>query len=259
MKFFGKNLLPAVCLAILAGFLALPVMGRAAEYVPTYMLKGYDPFTGKFEEAHLKKPDEEPVELTFKQRMAIKHAAEEKAMKEAEEKRRLARLRSGYAYIPEGIRIKVEFPYVVSSKYFKKGDLLKIKTAENVILNGVVIIPKGTEGTAYIVHAHKAAGLGRRGWMCIAGNEIDTINGIHVPLRGGVGGHGKADTMTGFTVFSTVSPAAGLLMKGSNTRFWPGLKFEVIVRENVDLDCKIEDLKKVMDPSIPRGVNINIK
>ena len=163
----------------------------------------------------------------------------------------------GHMYIPKGIKFKVELVDAANSKLNKTGQVLDIRMVDNLIINNVVVISKGTIGTAYVYEGQRAAGFGRKGVLKIAGKEINTINGISVPLRKGIVGMGNSDggAVAVAAVFSLVG---GLFMKGSNIDYPAGTDFEVEVKNNVDLNTTPNDLAKVMDVNIPHGTSVTV-
>jgi len=247
---------------ILVNSLMLPICCAAGVYVPTVEMKNYNPFEGMEKDESKQENDTEkvPEQMTFKERLAAKRATEEKTNTPAKDGMVISKsgVKQGNAYVPGGLKIKVELLQPVSSKGYKEGTLLKIKVLDNIVINDVMVVEKGSEGTAYIYQVRKAGGLGRKGKLKVAGNEIFAINGIPIPLRGGLIGQGKTDGGAG-AVFAVVSVVGGLFMKGSNISYPAGTVFDVEVREDTDLGCKIEDLAKAMDLKKPHGIQVTIK
>lgn len=240
------------CAMMLANGALAPVTGMAAAYVPTYQLKDYYPFDDKKEEVEQVKA-KAPEEMSFKEKLAAQKAAEAKAT--VTKPIEITGVKQGNLYIPAGQKVTVELLDKVSSKGFKAGDLVKIKVKDNIMFNDVVIIAKDSIGTAFIYEARKAGGLGRKGKLKVAGNELYTVNGIPVPLRGGITGHGKTDGGAG-VVLAAVSMVGGIFMKGTNVTYPAGTIFEVEVRENVDLNCTADNLAEAMSSTKPAGVQI---
>jgi len=160
-------------------------------------------------------------------------------------------------YIPKGTKFKVELVDAANSKSNKTGQVLDIRMVDNLIVNNVVVIPKGTVGTAYVYEGQKAGGFGRKGVLKIAGKEINTINGVNVQLRKGIVGMGDSDGGA-VAVAAVVSLVGGLFMKGSNIDYPAGTDFEVEVKNNVDLKTTPNDLAKTMDPNVIRGTAITV-
>jgi len=252
MNYLMKQMSILVSLAILGNIFILPSNVLATStYIPTYQLKDYNPFDEEEDDASQKTPEQ----MTFKERLKAKQVEEARSKMNATKNRTSV---TQNAFIPAGLKFNVELVQAVSSKGFKEGSLIKVKVCDNIIVNDVVVVEKGSDGTGYIYQARKAGGLGRKGKLKIAGNEVKTVNGIPVPLRGGLTGQGKTAGGSG-VVFAVVSMVGGLFMKGSNINYPAGTMFEVEVREDVDLGCRLEDLAKVMDPKKPHGVSVKIQ
>lgn len=196
----------------------------------------------------------EPENLTMKQRVA-KIMEEEK---NKNKKQTIEGVEEGHIYIPKGTKLNVELIETATSKKLKKNQLVEFKMVDNLIINGVIVIPKDTVGIGYVYEVQKAGGFGRKGVLRIAGKEIKTLNNITVPLKKGLEGKGKTDGGA-VAVAAAVSLVGGLFMKGTNIEYPAGTNFEVEVRNNVDLQTTPENLKEVMNPNIPHGIELNIE
>lgn len=210
----------------------------------------YDPFAE--EEEPVKEVD--TSKLTFKERMALQ-AKQEQA---ATQKLAITNVLPGHIYIPKQTMLNVELIEAANSKTLKKNQQVEFRTTENLIINGVVVIPKGTVGMGYVYEVQKAGGFGRKGVLRIAGKEIKTLNNVTVPLRKGLEGKGKTDGGA-VAVAAAVSLVGGLFMKGSNINYPAGTDFQVEVRDNVDLGVTPEELKEAMNPNIPHGQELTIE
>ena len=210
-------------------------------------ITSYDPFADE-------ETTKEPENLTMKQRVA-------KIMEEEKNKNKkqiIEGVENGHIYIPKGTKLNVELLEMATSKKLKKNQLVEFKMVENLIINGVIVIPKDTIGIGYVYEVQKAGGFGRKGVLRIAGKEIKTLNNITVPLKKGLEGKGKTDGGA-VAVAAAVSLVGGLFMKGTNIEYPAGTNFEVEVRNNVDLQTTPENLKEAMNPNIPHGIELNIE
>lgn len=209
--------------------------------------ENYDPFA----DDEVKKVEVDKSQLTFTQRLELKRQEEaKKAVKIT-----IDNVLPGHIYIPKKTMLNVELVEEASSKKLKKNQQVEFRTVEHLIINGVIVIPKGTVGIGYVYEVQKAGGFGRKGVLRIAGKEIKTVNNISVPLRKGLEGKGKTDGGA-VAVASAVSLVGGLFMKGSNINYAAGTDFQVEVRENVDLGVTQEGLAEAMNPDIPHGNEI---
>ena len=249
----NKNKLMFLLMAgIIAGSTFLPM---ASVYAATQTVNGmnidvnYDPFKDEI------KKDEEAAKvdeskMTFSQRMALKKQQEEVTITQSS-------VLPGHIYIPKRTALEVQLMDRMDCKRVQKYQPVDFKTVENLIINGVVVIPAGTIGKGYVYEVQKPGGFGRKGVLRIAAHEIKTINGIKVPLMKGLEGKGKTDGGA-VAVAAAVSFLGGFLMKGSGIVYEPGTNFMVEVKADTDLQCTPENLAKVMDTTVPRGQEISV-
>lgn len=174
------------------------------------------------------------------------------------EKQTTSNVVAGNAYIPKGTVLQVELTRELSSKRAKVGDAVPLKLVDNVIVNNVVVIPAGTEVEGVVTQSRKAGGLGRGGKLEFTITGIKTINNVKVPLDFTKGEHGDNDA-GGVAVFAAVSIVGGLFMKGKNVIYNPGMKFDVEVTTDTDLNAPLDKLAEVMDDSKPHGTVITIE
>ena len=248
-----KNKLMSLLMAgIIAGSTFLPL---TPVYAATQTVNGmnidvnYDPFKDEI------KKDEEAAkvdesQMTFSQRMALKKQQEEVTITQSS-------VLPGHIYIPKRTALEVQLMDRMDCKRVQKYQPVDFKTVENLIINGVVVIPAGTIGKGYVYEVQKPGGFGRKGVLRIAAHEIKTINGIKVPLMKGLEGKGKTDGGA-VAVAAAVSFLGGFLMKGSGIVYEPGTNFMVEVKADTDLQCTPENLAKVMDTTVPRGQEISV-
>lgn len=244
---FAAAILSAI---MMANGLSLPMAYAAPSSSYVNVDEKYDPFA----EEEMPAKEADPSKLTFKERLALQKKEEQAAA----QKVTIANVLPGHIYIPKKTMLNVELIEPANSKTHKKNQQVEFKTTENLIINGVVVIPKGTVGMGYVYEVQKAGGFGRKGVLRIAGKEIKTLNNVSVPLRKGLEGKGKTDGGA-VAVAAAVSLVGGLFMKGSNINYPAGTDFQVEVRDNVDLGVTPEELKDAMNPNIPHGQEIVIE
>lgn len=248
MRTTGKFAAAILSAIMMANGLSLPMAYAAPSSSYVNVDEKYDPFA----EEEMPAKEADPSKLTFKERLALQKKEEQAAA----QKVTIANVLPGHIYIPKKTMLNVELIEPANSKTHKKNQQVEFKTTENLIINGVVVIPKGTIGMGYVYEVQKAGGFGRKGVLRIAGKEIKTLNNVSVPLRKGLEGKGKTD---GGAVAAAVSLVGGLFMKGSNINYPAGTDFQVEVRDNVDLGVTPEELKDAMNPNIPHGQEIVIE
>lgn len=250
MRTTGKFAAAILSAIMMANGLSLPMAYAAPSNRYVNVDEKYDPFA----EEEMPAKEADPSKLTFKERLALQKKEEQAAA----QKVTIANVMPGHIYIPKKTMLNVELIEPANSKTHKKNQQVEFKTTENLIINGVVVIPKGTVGMGYVYEVQKAGGFGRKGVLRIAGKEIKTLNNVSVPLRKGLEGKGKTDGGA-VAVAAAVSLVGGLFMKGSNINYPAGTDFQVEVRDNVDLGVTPEELKDAMNPDIPHGQEIVIE
>lgn len=250
MRTTGKFAAAILSAIMMANGLSLPMAYAAPSSSYVNVDEKYDPFA----EEEMPAKEADSSKLTFKERLALQKKEEQAAA----QKVTIANVLPGHIYIPKKTILNVELIEPANSKTHKKNQQVEFKTTENLIINGVVVIPKGTVGMGYVYEVQKAGGFGRKGVLRIAGKEIKTLNNVSVPLRKGLEGKGKTDGGA-VAVAAAVSLVGGLFMKGSNINYPAGTDFQVEVRDNVDLGVTPEELKDAMNPDIPHGQEIVIE
>lgn len=250
MRTTGKFAAAILSAIIMANGLSLPMAYAAPSSSYVNVDEKYDPFA----EEEMPAKEADSSKLTFKERLALQKKEEQAVA----QKVTIANVLPGHIYIPKKTMLNVELIEPANSKTHKKNQQVEFKTTENLIINGVVVIPKGTVGMGYVYEVQKAGGFGRKGVLRIAGKEIKTLNNVSVPLRKGLEGKGKTDGGA-VAVVAAVSLVGGLFMKGSNINYPAGTDFQVEVRDNVDLGVTPEELKDAMNPNIPHGQEIVIE
>ena len=250
MRTTGKFAAAILSAIMMANGLSLPMAYAASSSSYVNVDEKYDPFA----EEEMPAKEADPSKLTFKERLSLQKKEEQAAA----QKVTIANVMPGHIYIPKKTMLNVELIEPANSKTHKKNQQVEFKTTENLIINGVVVIPKGTIGMGYVYEVQKAGGFGRKGVLRIAGKEIKTLNNVSVPLRKGLEGKGKTDGGA-VAVAAAVSLVGGLFMKGSNINYPAGTDFQVEVRDNVDLGVTPDELKDAMNPNIPHGQEIVIE
>jgi hypothetical protein len=163
----------------------------------------------------------------------------------------------GNIYIPSKTPVEVELVKTVSSKTHRKGDIIDIRVTENLIINGVIIIPKGALGEAVVTLGRKAGGFGRRGKLIVTPQFVRAANGMKIPLiQDDFQSLGKGDGGGAVAVAATVTIIGGIFMKGTNTTFEAGTDFTVSVDGDIDLGCAEDNLAEEMNPRKVRGNEI---
>ena len=150
-------------------------------------------------------------------------------------------------YIPKGTMIKCEIITPVNSGKNNVGDKVAFKTVENLVINGVVIIPKDTSGEAVVKTVKRAGAWGKGGGIELEARATKTINNIEVPLSMDTKKYGGGQAMV--VPWLLVGVFSGFI-NGKNQDIPTGTKFSVAVDADVDLGVTPEALKDSMKSPI---------
>ncbi|SFP47165.1 hypothetical protein [Sphingomonas rubra] len=91
--------------------------------------------------------------------------------------------------IPAGTSVRLVTAQPLSSKTQVKGDLVALRTAEDVRVGDVVAVPKGTAATGQVAEARAKGAMGMAGRLEIRPLYL-TLDGRTVRLAGAEGEHG---------------------------------------------------------------------
>lgn len=159
----------------------------------------------------------------------------------------------GNVYIPKGTLIDAELITGVNSGDNGTHDVAYFKVKQNVIVNGVVVLPSGTVGNVYVTSAEAASFLGKRGKLQLKINNIQALNGAIVPLTFEIQKYGgPVDKDLPYQLLSMYVSGVhrlGLLaggLRGGEAEIPAGTKFQVAVDYDADLGCTPDMLEAVM-------------
>lgn len=177
---------------------------------------------------------------------------------QAEKAAELKKIPEGHAYIPKDTTLNLELESEITSKKAKVGDDVPLVTTENIILNDVVIIPKGTRVNARVTKATGSGLFGRAGKLEFTIDSVQAMNGVKIPLAYTTIREAGSDDGA-LAVVAAVSVIGGLFMKGKNVSFPAGSKFAAKVVADTDLEVPLDKLAEAFNPDKPHGVNITLK
>lgn len=117
-------------------------------------------------------------------------------------------------FLPQGTRIRLRTLSQISSKDNKVGDLVDLEVAEDVSLDGQVVIPRGSSASGDVSLVKKKGMWGKSGKLEARVLSV-SVNGRRIPVRGQVGEKGDAGTAA--VVGSIlVLPLAGFFVTGTS-------------------------------------------
>lgn len=175
-----------------------------------------------------------------------------------EQEQAVTKIPEGHAYIPKDTILNMELQTELTSKKAKKGDDVPLLTVENIIINDIIVIPKGSRVNAKVTKATGAGLFGRAGKLEFMIDSVETINGVKIPLEYTTIREAGSDDGA-VAVVAAVSIIGGLFMKGKNVSFPAGSKFAAKVVVDTDLNVPLDRLAEEMSPDKPHGVSITLK
>lgn len=188
----------------------------------------------------------------------IENISVKEKSKETKNNVEVVKIPEGHAYIPKDTVLNMELQTTISSKTAQVGDIVPLIMTDNIIINDVVVIQKGTTVNAKVTKATSSGLFGRAGKLEFMIDSVETVNGVKVPLQYTTKKEAGSDDGA-IAVAAAVTVIGGLFMKGKNVSFPVGSKFAAKVVNDTDLNATLDNLADVMNPDKPHGVTIVLK
>ena len=132
--------------------------------------------------------------------------------------------------IPDGTEISAVTTETISSKTAHEDDPITFKVDEDVVIDGTVVIVKGTVLKGVVSNAKKSGFFGRGGELNVRVESTETVDKQKLKVRAAKGKDG--DNKTGTTVALVVLfGPLGFLKKGKNAEIKEGTKIKVYTDE----------------------------
>jgi hypothetical protein len=132
--------------------------------------------------------------------------------------------------LAEGTAINVVTVDETTSKDAKPNDQVKFEVDEDVVVNGQVVVRKGTPAIGSVINAEKRGYMGKSGKLAIQVESTQTVDGQPLKLRAAKGREGK-DKSTSTAALSLVISPFFLFKKGGEARIAAGTPVTVYVAE----------------------------
>ncbi|HKS27625.1 MAG TPA: hypothetical protein VJS44_07385 [Pyrinomonadaceae bacterium] len=139
--------------------------------------------------------------------------------------------------LPDGLEFEVVTTEEISSKTATEGDPLTFKVAEDVKVNGQVVIAKDAIVKGTVSNAEKSGRMGKSGKLGIRIESTTTTDGQKLRLRASKGKTGDDKTGTVIALSVLVSPLF-LLKRGKDAKIKPGTKLKVFSDEEKKVQIK---------------------
>jgi hypothetical protein len=144
--------------------------------------------------------------------------------------------------LEDGTPVKLRLTRNLSSATDKKGDTVDFEVLEDVMANGVIVVPRGGVAWATITDAEPKRRMGRGGKLDVNVDSVRLKDGEKVPLRAvkDTKGGGHVGAMTGAMVATGIVffPAAPLFlfMHGKDINIPKGTEVTAYVMGNIPLE-----------------------
>ena len=139
--------------------------------------------------------------------------------------------------VPDGTEFTVVTIDEISSKTAAEGDPLTFKVAQDVRIDGQVVIAKDTLAKGTVAQAKKAGMMGRGGTLGIRVESATTVDNQKLKLRSTKGKEGDDKTGTTVALVVLFGPL-GFLKKGKNAVIKPGTEIKVYTDEEKKVAVK---------------------
>jgi hypothetical protein len=131
--------------------------------------------------------------------------------------------------LSEGTPINVVTAQEITSKEAKPNDPVNFTVSEDLVLNGRVIVSKGTAAIGSVINAEKGGYLGKSGKLGIQVESTQTVDGQPLKLRAAKGKEGN-DKTNSTAALSMIVPFF-LFKKGGDAKITAGTAVTVYVAE----------------------------
>ena len=139
--------------------------------------------------------------------------------------------------IPDGTEIAALTTESISSKTAQEDDPITFKVEDDVVIDGEVVVAKGTAVKGIVTNAKKAGFFGKGGELNVRVETTTTVDGQKLRVRASKGKEGKDKTGTTVALVVLFGPL-GLLKKGKNAEIKEGTKINVFTDEEKTVTIK---------------------
>lgn len=154
--------------------------------------------------------------------------------------------------LAEGTAINVVTAQEITSKEAKPNDPVNFTVAEDLVINGQVVVRKGTAAIGSVINAEKGGYLGKSGKLGIQVESTQTVDGQPLKLRAAKGKEGN-DKATSTAVLSAIVPFF-LLKKGGDAKIAASTPVTVYAAEEKHFRVEGSTLVAVV-PETPTAAN----
>jgi hypothetical protein len=122
--------------------------------------------------------------------------------------------------VPGGTAVMLRTTQPISPKTFKPGDRISFSVADNVVVDGTVVIKAGSEAVGEVVQAEKRGILGKPDRISVRLTSVTAADGTLVPIAASKSAEGDDKMVLGIVLTLICLPF--LLMKGGEAQIAAG-------------------------------------
>lgn len=145
--------------------------------------------------------------------------------------------------IPMDMLIKIKMVTPVGSKTSRTGDVFVYQAAQDVYVNGVLVIPQGAQGTGKVLKVEQAKNFGRDGELQLNFDTIDAVDGTSVPVL--LGDKAKEEnkslataagaSIAGMAILGPIGIVGGAFVHGKDVNIPAGTEFYIQTKSDLEV------------------------
>jgi hypothetical protein len=136
------------------------------------------------------------------------------------------------AVLPANTEIPVSLNETISSKTHRLGDQVALTVAQDVKVDGHVLIPQGTRAIGQVTRRSNRGSFGKSGKMDVTFRYID-LDGTKIPVEGEHHQEGSGNTAAAIGAMVAVGVVGGLMVKGKSAKVEQGREFRIHTAEAI--------------------------
>lgn len=128
----------------------------------------------------------------------------------------------------DGTELRLRTVRTLSSETARTGDSVEFEVAEDVVVDGIVVIAKGAKARGEVIEAKKRKSFGRSGKLNFTIDVVQAVDGSNIRLRTtkeskGDESYGKAGVVT------ILAGPFGALVKGKDVTIEAGTEYTIFI------------------------------
>lgn len=144
--------------------------------------------------------------------------------------------------LPANTVFKISLNEDISSKTNEVGDEVNFTVAEDVLVDEVLVLPRGAQGSGVVTKVSRPKMFGRSGSLDIAFNQVFTIDGAEIPTVLGPEAKEKLKmqaaavgaSVVGALALGPIGLVGGLFVKGKDVEIPAGSELYIQTQEDVE-------------------------